>query len=561
MKLRELNVLVLDCQATKPFSSQGTLLELAWGCFGRIDEAEKGKAEIKSFLIRQDSDFVLKRNISYITGIKKEDLLSARSFEDVLSYFDKDLNEFCEFNEKVIFLAHFARYEKPFIEDIIKNKLKKIDFEYEFICTHEIVKRLIPALPRKGLRACAGYFAYSVSELRRAEGHVIATKFVWNNLIGLLEEINIYTLFDLLKWLENKEIKKVERQYNIEKEFLLKLPEQPGIYKMFRSNGDLLYIGKAKSLKSRVKSYFQKSSKHAEHILEMLSQAKDIKIKLCKSEIEAAIIESDEIKEYSPPYNKALKENRRKIVFYDKQFQKYSERPSSTFNIGPFLMNESGLAFDSISSIFSCRINYEKAYEIFGVENKYAPDMEMFKQGVKEFRKRNRYYIKKGISYRNFMEFSLHFFKDRLAKEDDDCDYDEDEDEQVIVGALWDVARVSSFIEGSISHLGLLLRRANWFLKLIDSLIEYENENIILIKAGRFEFIESGEKVDLEDRPNKRISKLNKMKCIDLKGYDRMRIITSELKSLLKEDANISIKFTNNTVYDNIAIEKNLEIL
>ncbi len=58
----------------------------------------------------------------------------------------------------------------------------------------------------------------------------------------------------------------------------------------------------------RVKSYFQKKSRHPEHILEMLSQAVEISFKITPTALQAAVLETDEIKKYTPPYNKALKE-------------------------------------------------------------------------------------------------------------------------------------------------------------------------------------------------------------------------------------------------------------
>ena len=66
----------------------------------------------------------------------------------------------------------------------------------------------------------------------------------------------------------------------MKREIRLNLSEKPGIYRMLRSNGDLLYIGKATSLKHRVNSYFRQKGSQAEHILEMLSQATDLDVTL-----------------------------------------------------------------------------------------------------------------------------------------------------------------------------------------------------------------------------------------------------------------------------------------
>ena len=80
---------------------------------------------------------------------------------------------------------------------------------------------------------------------------------------------------------------------------------------MLRANGDILYIGKAASLRQRVNSYFQTCRRHAEHTLEMLSQAVGLEVTPTASALEAALLEYGEIKRVCPPYNKALQEGRR----------------------------------------------------------------------------------------------------------------------------------------------------------------------------------------------------------------------------------------------------------
>ena len=113
------------------------------------------------------------------------------------------------------------------------------------------------------------------------------------------------------------------------------LPARPGIYRMLRANGDLLYIGKATSLKQRVNSYFRQKGAHAEHTLEMLSQAADLRVTRTGSALEAAVLESDEIKRHSPPYNMALQTGQRKLTFCSHDLKKCAATPDSNYCIGP----------------------------------------------------------------------------------------------------------------------------------------------------------------------------------------------------------------------------------
>ncbi len=98
---------------------------------------------------------------------------------------------------------------------------------------------------------------------------------------------------------------------NIDLEIKLSnLPELPGCYLFKNDEGRIIYIGKAKSLRKRVRSYFQKT--HTDPKTEQLvSQIADLDILVTNSEIDALILESNLIKEHKPHYNIDLKDDKR----------------------------------------------------------------------------------------------------------------------------------------------------------------------------------------------------------------------------------------------------------
>ncbi len=88
------------------------------------------------------------------------------------------------------------------------------------------------------------------------------------------------------------------------------LPEQPGCYIMKDKAGSVLYVGKAKVLKNRVRSYFQRSSQLTRHKRRMVFEVCDIDTIVVNSEREAFILESNLIKKHMPPYNVLLKDDK-----------------------------------------------------------------------------------------------------------------------------------------------------------------------------------------------------------------------------------------------------------
>lgn len=94
------------------------------------------------------------------------------------------------------------------------------------------------------------------------------------------------------------------------REELKKLPDKPGVYLMKDKHGEIIYIGKARILKNRVRQYFQGGRNKSAKILKMISLIDSFEYIITDSELEALILECNLIKEYSPKYNTMLKDDK-----------------------------------------------------------------------------------------------------------------------------------------------------------------------------------------------------------------------------------------------------------
>lgn len=331
MKLKEESFLFIDCQTTGMRPSVGQLLEIAWH-YGQAGTSET--ALIESHLVRLPDGEEVPKRVQEITGIDCEKMKAADTFPEVFAALNQTL---AKIPQPVTAIIHYAQFERPFLADLFQRFGDGTDLPMQIFCSHRILKRVLPNLPSQNIRAAAGYFGAPVEASNRAGAHVRATMQIWNGLAAQLELLGVTDREALESWLRDSPKSKATRyEYRLDKIKRLELPHSPGIYRMISKSGGVLYVGKATSLKSRVNSYFRGKKGRDQRKLEMLAQVWDIRVTDCATPLEAALLETDEIKRYNPPYNVVLKRGRRHLVFYTTDFTSVSTEPSNKHCVGPF---------------------------------------------------------------------------------------------------------------------------------------------------------------------------------------------------------------------------------
>lgn len=101
----------------------------------------------------------------------------------------------------------------------------------------------------------------------------------------------------------------MEPLFDIEEE-LKKLPGKPGVYIMHDERDAIIYVGKAVSLKNRVRQYFQSSRNKGAKIEQMVTRIRRFEYIVTDSELEALVLECNLIKEHQPKYNTMLKDDK-----------------------------------------------------------------------------------------------------------------------------------------------------------------------------------------------------------------------------------------------------------
>ncbi len=152
---------------------------------------------------------------------------------------------------------------------------------------------------------------------------------------------------------------------NIKRELLDKIyeiPPLPGIYQYFNEQGKIIYIGKAKNLKNRVRSYFHSTHSQSPKTQALVEKIADVEIIIVSSEVEALILEDTLIKKHKPRYNILLKDDKTypyiKITneLYPRIYITRSATKDGSKYLGPFTeLRAIKSVLESVKNIFQIR--------------------------------------------------------------------------------------------------------------------------------------------------------------------------------------------------------------
>ena len=222
------------------------------------------------------------------------------------------------------------------------------------------------------------------------------------------------------------------------------MPSEPGVYQFFNKEDKIIYIGKAKNLKKRVSSYFQKNigSRKTKNLVKNISEIKHIVV---SSESDALLLENSLIKKYQPKYNILLRDDKTYpwIVIKNEPFPRVLttrrvEKDGSEY-FGPFTSYKTvRTIMDIFSNLYSLRTCHYDLKEKNVLEKKYKvcleyhignclggceghqeeKDYNIYISNIRDFLKGN---LSSSINYfKNEMKISsklLHFEKAQAAKE------------------------------------------------------------------------------------------------------------------------------------------------
>lgn len=238
--------------------------------------------------------------ISQFTGITDDDVYNAPFFEDAA---DDILN----FISEDIIGGHNFSFDKSFLKRELLYAGKGLLYNKD-ICTLKLARRMHPNLRSRSLSSMCKYYKLHNENSHRALSDAKVTAQLLIRMIeDLRDKYEINTLEELINYHKKPAAKeKSNRIKHSLREDVAVLPQAPGIYYFLNSKNDIIYIGKAKSLKDRINSYFSPAAQRKAK--KIVQQAARIKIEMTNTELTALLMEAESIKLVNPRHNTQLKE-------------------------------------------------------------------------------------------------------------------------------------------------------------------------------------------------------------------------------------------------------------
>ncbi|QQS38152.1 MAG: 3'-5' exoribonuclease [Ignavibacteriales bacterium] len=237
--------------------------------------------------------------ITQMTGISDDDVYNAPMFDEVAE-------EIKEFIGASILTAHNFSFDYSFLKREFENAGVE-PLSNPQLCTLKIARRMYPMLRSKSLGSVCSHLNVKNKNAHRAlDDAEVTAKILIKMIKELKKSEEVLNVPELINY--QYVISASAPKLKIKKELgddIVSLPDAPGIYSFLNNKNEIIYIGKAKSLRARLKSYFSPTAPRKTK--KILKQATRLKIEITNSELTALLTEAEAIKIVNPKHNTMLK--------------------------------------------------------------------------------------------------------------------------------------------------------------------------------------------------------------------------------------------------------------
>lgn len=288
---------IVDIETTGGYAAANGITEIAICVFD-------GEQIVETYETLINPDQHIPRYIQAFTGINNDMVKEAPRFAEVAEKVHSLLHD-------KIFVAHNVNFDYSFV----KNHLEFHGFvlNCKKLCTVRLSRQIFPGLPSYSLGNLCQSLEIDLTHRHRAGGDAGAT-------VDLFKKLLQNDADNIIKSSLHRNSKEQVLPPNVPKHCFEQLPTTPGVYYFHDQKGKVIYVGKAKNIKSRVNSHFSNNSDSRQR-QNFLRHTYAISHQSCATELMACILEAAEIKRLWPAFNRSQKTQEETYGIYDYEDQ------------------------------------------------------------------------------------------------------------------------------------------------------------------------------------------------------------------------------------------------
>jgi len=274
---------IVDIETTGGYAAANGIIEISIKVFD-------GENIVEEFETLVNPNQAIPRYIQAFTGINNEMVQDAPRFEEIA----EKVYTYLQGN---VFVAHNVNFDYSFIKSHLE--FYGYSFNAKKLCTVRLSRQIFPGLPSYSLGNLCTSLEIDLNNRHRAGGDAAATVVLFKKLLDNDVKGVIQTSL-------NRNSKEAVLPPNVPKAHFDALPKNPGVYYFHDQKGKVVYVGKAKNIRSRVNSHFSNNS-DGKQKQNFVRHVHGISFQSTATELMAAILESTEIKRLWPVFNTSQK--------------------------------------------------------------------------------------------------------------------------------------------------------------------------------------------------------------------------------------------------------------
>jgi DNA polymerase-3 subunit epsilon len=274
---------IVDIETTGGYAAANGIIEI---CIKIFD----GKRITEEFETLVNPNQAIPRYIQAFTGITNELVQDAPAFEEIAE-------KVFTYLQGNVFVAHNVNFDYSFIKSHLEYY--GYSFHAKKLCTVRLSRQIFPGLPSYSLGNLCHSLEIDLTNRHRAGGDATAT-------VVLFQKLLAHDAKGIIQTSLNRNSKEAVLPPHVPKAHFDALPKNPGVYYFHDQKGKIVYVGKAKNIRSRVNSHFSNNSDSRQK-QNFVRHVHAISFQSTATELMAAILESTEIKRLWPVFNTSQK--------------------------------------------------------------------------------------------------------------------------------------------------------------------------------------------------------------------------------------------------------------